>query len=105
MSLVRVLSIVLLVVAGSTACRSHHPEGDASAAAAHATPAAVPGSYDDWCNEHQVPESLCTRCNPKLIPAFQATNDWCVEHQVPESQCLKCNEALKIERPPKPTGS
>lgn len=64
----------------------------------------VPGSYADWCAQHGVPESACTRCDPSLIAAFKATNDWCAEHGVPESQCLRCNPELKIVRPPKPEG-
>lgn len=71
-------------------------------AAEHAAPAVVAGSFADWCEEHKVPESQCTRCNPDLIAAFKATNDWCEEHGLPESQCLVCNPDLKIERPPKP---
>ncbi|ACY14017.1 hypothetical protein [Haliangium ochraceum] len=70
--------------------------------AAHAHHGAEPGSYEDWCGAHQVPESLCTRCNPSLIAAFKATGDWCEEHGLPESQCLICNPELKIERPPRP---
>ena len=69
--------------------------------ATHARPGVQPGSHDDWCGEHQVPESLCTRCNPSLIVAFKATGDWCEEHRLPESQCLICNPDLKIERPPR----
>jgi hypothetical protein len=69
--------------------------------AAHAPPGAKPGSHADWCGGHQVPESLCTRCNPSLTAAFKATGDWCAEHGLPESQCLACNPDLKIERPPK----
>lgn len=68
----------------------------------HAGKDVVPGSHEDWCGEHQVPESQCTRCDPSLIAAFKATGDWCEEHGVPESQCLKCNPDLKIVRPPKP---
>ena len=41
----------------------------------------------DWCPEHGVPESACTRCNTKLIAQFQAKGDWCKEHGLPESQC------------------
>lgn len=67
---------------------------------AHAPASVMPGSHDDWCGEHGVPESQCTRCNPKLIPAFKASGDWCAEHDLPESQCLKCNPDLKIVRPP-----
>lgn len=60
-----------------------------------------PGSHEDWCDEHAVPESQCSRCNAELIAAFKATGDWCEEHGVPESQCLKCNPEIKIVRPPK----
>ncbi len=70
----------------------------------HAHAGVKPGSHEDWCVEHAVAESMCTRCNASLIPAFKATGDWCVEHDLPESQCLKCNPDLKIERPPKTAG-
>jgi hypothetical protein len=69
--------------------------------AAHAATNVEPGSHEDWCEEHGVPESQCTRCNPSLVAAFKATGDWCEEHGVPESQCRLCNPDLKIERPPK----
>jgi hypothetical protein len=67
----------------------------------HARQGVKPDSHEDWCGEHQVPESLCTRCNQSLITAFKATGDWCEEHGLPESQCLICNPDLKIERRPK----
>ncbi len=70
----------------------------------HADASVLPGSYEDWCSEHEVPETLCTRCNPELAAAFKATGDWCAEHGVPESQCRQCNPNLKITRPPKPEG-
>ena len=72
------------------------------AEAPHAAAAAEPGSHEDWCGEHAVPESQCTRCNPALIAAFKATGDWCEEHGMPESQCTACNPDLEITRPPKP---
>lgn len=57
----------------------------------------------DWCREHGVPESQCTRCNKDLIPEFQKKNDWCASHGLPESQCLQCDpsraEALKALQP------
>lgn len=77
------------------------PTADKAAARGHAPATVKPGSHEDWCEEHAVPESQCTRCNPELIPAFKATNDWCAEHGVPESQCKICNPALVIARPPK----
>lgn len=77
------------------------PVASANAAVAHAPKDAKPGSYEDWCGEHQVPESQCTLCHPELIAAFKATGDWCEEHSLPESHCLKCNPELKIVRGPK----
>lgn len=76
------------------------PTPKAEPAPVHASPGVQPGSHEDWCGEHQVPESLCSRCNPSLIAAFKATGDWCEEHGLPESQCLVCNPDTKIERPP-----
>ncbi len=77
------------------------PAAASTTASGHAPSGYVPGSHQDWCVEHGVPESQCTRCNPSLVPAFQATGDWCPEHGLPESQCLLCDPDLKIERPPK----
>lgn len=79
--------------------------GQAGHDGAHAAPGVTPGSYADWCGEHGVPESACTRCDPALAAAFKATHDWCEEHGLPESQCLRCNPGLKIERPARPPGS
>jgi len=70
----------------------------------HAEAGVVPGSYEDWCNEHEVPETQCTRCNPALIPAFQASGDWDADHGLPMSQCKIHDPNLKIVRPPKPEG-
>lgn len=85
---------LLLAVACGTA-PSVSPE------ATHAPASVVPGSHEDWCTEHQVPESQCTQCDPSLAAAFKATGDWCPEHGLPESHCRKCNPELKIERPAK----
>lgn len=44
-----------------------------------------------WCQEHAVPEALCTLCRgPALVAAFQRQGDWCAEHGLPESQCVRC---------------
>lgn len=94
-----------LVLCFSAGCKStKDPPKPAAEVNAHPGAQAKPGSHEDWCEEHQVPESLCTRCNAKLTPAFKATGDWCEEHGLPESQCLKCNPQLKIVRPPKGPG-
>jgi len=98
-------ALAALAVLGLAAC-DRAPQAERPAAQAesgtHAPANVVPGSYEDWCGEHEVPESQCTRCNPTLAAAFQATGDWCSEHGLPESQCRVCNPALEIRRPPKP---
>jgi hypothetical protein len=91
---VSLISLCLLVCS----CQGT-PKTESSAQ--HASADVVPGSHEDWCGEHAVPESQCTRCNPELVAAFKATGDWCEEHGLPESQCLACNPDLKIVRPPK----
>lgn len=102
--------ILGILAIGAVSCSKEpapKPEAKATSAAqkgGHAPAGVKPGSHEDWCEEHQVPESQCTRCNPELIPAFKATHDWCEEHALPESQCLKCNPKIKIVRPPKSGG-
>ncbi|TXD41611.1 efflux RND transporter periplasmic adaptor subunit [Lujinxingia vulgaris] len=46
---------------------------------------------DDWCGGHDIPESMCTKCNPELIDKFKAQGDWCEAHGFPESACPQCN--------------
>jgi uncharacterized protein YceK len=90
-----------LMISGCAKTRKDSSEAKAEATSLHAPATAKPGSHEDWCQEHQVPESQCTLCNPSLVAAFKATNDWCEEHGLPESHCRKCNPNLKITRPPK----
>jgi hypothetical protein len=91
----------------AVACSKEKTEGHAAAvesahaSTGHAPKDAKPGSYDDWCGEHEVPESQCTLCSPELAAAFKATGDWCAEHSLPKSHCRKCNPALVIARGPK----
>jgi hypothetical protein len=98
-----VFSIALLAL-GACTQETKAPGGTPATTQSHGDPNAVPGSHEDWCGEHAVPESKCTRCTPALAAAFKATGDWCAEHGLPESQCLKCNPELKIVRPPKAGG-
>ena len=107
-----VLAVSLLALGcGGKGAQSQASQGDAAQPATpptgegHAVAASVvPGSYEDWCDEHGVPETQCTRCDPSLIPAFQASNDWDAEHGLPMSQCTIHDPNLKIVRPPKPEG-
>lgn len=51
--------------------------------------------------DHEVPEKVCTRHHPELVPRFQRVGDWCEPHGVPESQCLECHPDLTFEPLPK----
>jgi hypothetical protein len=97
----RFLLLATLVACGGSSEPLPDAQPDNAAPTQHADANFTPGSHEDWCGEHAVPESQCTRCNKDLIPAFKATGDWCPEHGLPESQCLACNPDLVIERPPK----
>ena len=46
---------------------------------------------DDWCAEHNVPESACVECDPSLLPRAKARG-WCKLHGVAE--CVLCNPEL-----------
>jgi cobalt-zinc-cadmium efflux system membrane fusion protein len=82
--------LLLLVVAAACSSKSadvgvpEHKGGSPGAAVAAISP-------DAMCAEHGVLEAICTKCNPKLIPIFQAKGDWCPEHGFPESICPICH--------------
>ena len=71
-------------------------------------------SHDGWwCDEHGVPEEVCTQCNASLVADFKAKGDWCKEHDRPDSQCFICHPEREAEfaaqyeakygtKPPKP---
>ncbi|NOT30886.1 MAG: hypothetical protein HOP15_10610 [Planctomycetes bacterium] len=98
-----VLLAAALVLAGCSkehSATDGHDHGDAI----HAEPGVTPGSHADWCAEHEIAESKCTRCDPSLVAAFKATHDWCAEHGLPESHCVQCDPRRKSVRPPKSGG-
>ncbi len=88
------LRLLILLVLATLACdrgRDEAPQRDALAAPATASARPEAPTNSDWCAEHQVPESKCTKCNPALIPEYEAAGDWCAGHGLPESVCPICN--------------
>lgn len=61
-----------------------------------AGPALQQGAGDDalWCKEHGLPESQCTKCHPELVADFIAKGDYCREHGFPQSACPICHPEL-----------
>lgn len=89
---------------GGCDCNSKPPAADAGAAKAQTRPSEKSkeplikkAELVDWCKEHGVPESICTRCNSDLIEGFKKRGDWCKEHDLPESQCIECHPDLKAK--------
>ncbi len=85
-ALLPVAALFLLVSSGCGGDRSS-PRGTQSSPADTSQGVEVA----DWCAGHGVPESMCTLCNPELIPKFKEAGDWCAEHGLPESVCPTCN--------------
>jgi cobalt-zinc-cadmium efflux system membrane fusion protein len=52
------------------------------------------GIASDWCRGHGLPESQCTKCNPKLVARYKKSGDWCAGHGFPESVCPLCHPML-----------
>jgi hypothetical protein len=85
--------LVALCVAGCS-----EPAQPAKGAPAPAQPAKAPAipvkKAADWCGEHGVPESACTKCNADLIAQFKAKGDWCEKHGLPKSQDVECDPSV-----------
>lgn len=88
------LSLVLVsFIAVAAACKESAPAEPPRHGTAPTTTTAAAVPADAKC-EHGVDNALCARCNPALKPAFVAKNDWCAEHERPESQCAICHPDL-----------
>jgi len=74
-----------LLIATLAACRDK-----ASPSRPGVSPTSSDAGGEGLC-EHGVLQSICTKCNPKLAPVFQAKGDWCKEHGFPESVCPICH--------------
>lgn len=88
------ISLVLVAFAGCDEAPQAQRSGveervDSPAAQVPTRPQRADAS--DWCGEHGVPESMCTKCHPELAAKFKAAGDFCAEHGFPESVCPKCN--------------
>jgi hypothetical protein len=47
-----------------------------------------------WCEEHGIPEKLCSLCNSEAAAKFKSEGDWCKIHDRAKSQCFKCEPKL-----------
>ena len=86
----RALAPLLLLVALSAVIGCHAKAGADAGETSSGAKVSAPAE-GGFCKEHGVLEAVCTKCNPKLIPVFQAKGDWCAEHGFPESFCPICH--------------
>jgi hypothetical protein len=93
-------AVLTLALAAAACGDARTPPEPAAAQTAPAQPRApiVPvRKAADWCAEHGVPESVCTRCNDELVAGFKAKGDWCAKHGLPTSQCVACDPSLEAK--------
>lgn len=44
-----------------------------------------------WCQEHGVPELMCSLCQDDVAGKCKKDGDWCKLHDRAQSQCFKCD--------------
>lgn len=44
-----------------------------------------------WCDEHGVPEGMCSLCSADVAAKCKKDGDWCKIHDRAQSQCFKCD--------------
>ena len=48
-----------------------------------------------WCQEHGIPEHLCSMCSDEVAAKHKKEGDWCKIHpDRAKSQCFKCEPEL-----------
>ncbi len=86
---------VVLVLAGS-GCGPTNQEGGQ----VHRKEAPVRGGdkkedgHGWWCQEHGIPERLCSQCQADVAAKCKQEGDWCPLHDRAKSQCFKCDPSL-----------
>jgi hypothetical protein len=50
---------------------------------------------DWWCDEHGIPEEMCSMCSARVAKECKAKGDWCEKHDRARSQCFVCEPALR----------
>ena len=104
--IVPLLSLALLGCPDNSQAPAPETPSPAATPAEPMAPLVPKKEVADWCPEHGVPESICTRCNDSLTAGFKEKGDWCEQHGLPDSQCFICHPELEAEfLKKKPSGS
>ncbi len=93
---VALFGAIALIATGCTRDDSVSKQ-DRSGAAKKAVAASAKNGHDGWwCEEHGVPEEMCSLCMSETDAKtkFKDKGDWCTLHDRAKSQCFKCDPAL-----------
>jgi len=93
----RLISCVMAMTLFAACGGDSKPQAPAAQPAAPKAPLIEKTQVADWCPEHGVPESICTRCNASLTDSFKKKGDWCAKHNLPDSQCFVCHPELEAK--------
>lgn len=99
MSLKNVLVVGVVAILGSwlAGCGANVKPGAANVKPAGKETTAEHTHDGWWCDEHGVPEGICTQCDAKLTADYKAKGDWCAKHQRADSQCFVCHPEKEAE--------
>jgi hypothetical protein len=92
------LAVVAVCFLASTGCTKRNKPGDpdVQAKAKETDPQSKPGFKKGdhsgwWCQEHGIPEHLCSLCSEEVAAKLKKEGDWCKIHDRALSQCFKCD--------------
>lgn len=85
------VGLFLFILIATSGCDSNTGAKDAQPGAPALAARPAEADPQDWCAEHALPESMCTKCHPELVERYKAAGDWCDAHGFPESVCPQCH--------------
>jgi hypothetical protein len=87
--------LALLAVAGVLLAGLGCANSDKKSPDAQAKAKSKKAKHDGWwCQEHGVPEEICSLCSEEAAAKFKKEGDWCKLHDRAQSQCFKCDPTL-----------
>ncbi|MGL6075430.1 MAG: efflux RND transporter periplasmic adaptor subunit [Fimbriiglobus sp.] len=81
-------TLVVLALAGATGWWGHHNDWKLPK---FSELTGATKEKEDWCADHNIPESICVECDSSLLPRVKARG-WCKLHGVAE--CVLCHPEL-----------
>lgn len=96
MSVYKIFGLVAILVSAAffvSGCSKEKPAANVDGSSSNAS-ASVDDHSGWWCQEHGIPEEVCSMCSASYANECKEKGDWCEEHNRAESQCFKCDPSL-----------